>query len=198
MIRATILSAQAQAVSSNLDRISVELIKTIARYIVRILNIIFQHLFDDEIFCWVKNISSNGNTSRFVQGSILGPVLYTVFTAMPVRLPIVGFGDDNKFLAYITNHCRVEVLAVVDLNISWSDKMACNCLQRKMQPCSHALLSSTAPVWLPHSWHQDSISGLLCWLWVSANIVRQVNTGYSTFAASKVKKIAGAVCRPFN
>jgi hypothetical protein len=56
-------------------------------------------------------------TSGVVQGSIFGPVLYTVLTDSLLRqfsFPVDAFADDIKFLADVTLHIREEVQAEVD------------------------------------------------------------------------------------
>jgi ribonuclease P/MRP protein subunit RPP40 len=72
-----------------------------------------------------SSLSSLSNVaSGVIQGSILGPVLYTVLTDELLRMfsfPVDAFADDIKLLADVTVHSRADVQAEVDRIVTWSD-----------------------------------------------------------------------------
>ena len=73
----------------------------------------------------VGNDLSNSNrvTSGVVQGSTLGPTLFTVLTdslLCKLVFPAGAFADDFKFVADVTDHSQAEVQLDVDKIALWS------------------------------------------------------------------------------
>ena len=69
--------------------------------------------------------SSVDVSSGIVQGSTLGPDLFTIFADSLLRsvsLPVDGFADDIKFLADVTVKSKSEVQAELDKISIWADE----------------------------------------------------------------------------
>jgi hypothetical protein len=74
-------------------------------------------------------------TSGVVQGSVVGPGIYTVFVNSlfaRLHLPVGGFADDIKFIADVTIHGAAYVQSEIDEVVKWSDE---NCSPLSIDKC---------------------------------------------------------------
>ena len=141
--------------------------------------------------------SSVDVTSVIVQGSTLGPDLFTIFADSLLRsvsLPFDGFADDIQFLADVIVKSKSEVQAELDKISIWSDEnnMPLSFEKTIAMHCGHC-----QPF---HEYHiKDQVIKAVN-NFTDLGVRRSANAPYSSHCealATKASKVAGAIRRAF-
>jgi ribonuclease P/MRP protein subunit RPP40 len=137
-------------------------------------------------------------TSGVVQGSILGPVLYTLLTDSLLRqfsFPVDAFADDIKFLADVTLHTREEVQAEVDKLVRWCDSHGMQ-LSLEKTVVMHCGRHQPAYEYYIHGVKISSVDGF-----PDLGVHRSAcgtYAGHCEALAAKASRVAGAVRKAFH